>query len=83
MDTVSYSDLRQRLKAHMDRVCADRAPLLVTRRRGEAVVIMAQSEYESMEETMHLLSTPENAERLLRSVAQAAAGGLIEHDIDE
>ena len=83
MDSVSYSDLRQRLKAHMDRVCADRAPLLVTRRGGEAVVIMAQAEYESMEETMHLLSTPENAERLLRSVSQAEAGELTEHDVGE
>ena len=83
MDTVSYSDLRQHLKARIDKVCDDRAPLLVTRRNGEPVVMMSLSEYESMEETRHLLSTPANAERLARSIAQADAGDLVEHDIIE
>jgi antitoxin YefM len=83
MDTVSYSDLRQHLKAHLDRVCADRAPLLVTRQGGEPVVVLSLAEYESLEETLHLLRDPANAERLLRSVAEAEAGKLIEHDLHE
>jgi antitoxin YefM len=83
MDAVSYSDLRQHLKAHMDRVCADRAPLLVTRQGGEPVVMLSLAEYESLAETLHLLSNPENAEHLLRSIADAEAGRLVEHDIIE
>lgn len=83
MDTVSYTELRQKLKAHMDRVCEDRAPLLVTRQGGEAVVMLSLAEYESLEETLHLLSDPANADRLLRSIAQAEAGQLVEHEIDE
>jgi antitoxin YefM len=83
MDTVSYSELRQKLKAHMDRVCADHAPLLVTRQGGEPVVMLSLAEYESLEETLHLLGNPANAEYLLRSIAQAEAGQLVEHDIDE
>lgn len=83
MDTVSYSELRANLKARMDKVCDDRAPLLVTRQSGEAVVMMSLSEYEGLEETLHLLSNPANAERLLRSIAQADAGQLAEHDIEE
>jgi antitoxin YefM len=83
MHTVSYSQLRQNLKAHMDEVCADRAPLLVTRQSGEPVIMMSLTEYESMEETLHLLSDPANAERLLRAVADAEGGRLVEHDIEE
>ncbi|HZK91491.1 MAG TPA: type II toxin-antitoxin system prevent-host-death family antitoxin [Stellaceae bacterium] len=83
MDTVSYSQLRQKLKARMDKVCDDRAPLLVTRQNGEPVVLMSLAEYESLEETLHLLSNPTNAERLLRSIAQAKAGQLAEHEIEE
>ena len=83
MDTVSYSELRQHLKTHMDRVCTDRAPLLVTRQGGEPVVMLPLSEYESLEETLHLLSNRANAERLLRSIAQAESGQLAEHDIVE
>ena len=83
MDTVSYSELRQKLKARMDKVCADHAPLLVTRQNGEPVVMMSLAEYESMEETLHLLSDPANAERLLQSIADANAGRLTEHDLKE
>ena len=83
MDTVSYSDLRQHLKAHMDRVCADRAPLLVTRQGGEPIVMLSLAEYESLEETLHLLADPANAEHLLRSIAEADAGKLVEHDLRE
>jgi antitoxin YefM len=83
MDTISYSELRQKLKARMDKVCADHAPLLVTRQNGEPVVMMSLTEYESLEETLHLLSNPVNADRLLRSIAQADAGKLGEHDIVE
>ena len=83
MDHVLYTELRQNLKKHLDDVCDSRAPLLVTRRNGESVVMLALSEYESLEETLHLLSNPANAERLLRSIAQAEAGQLVEHEIIE
>ena len=83
MDHVSYTELRQSLKKHLDDVCDSRAPLVVTRRNGESVVMLALSEYESLEETLHLLSNPANAERLLRSIAQAEAGQLVEHEIIE
>jgi antitoxin YefM len=45
--------------------------------------MLSLTEYESLEETLHLLSSPANAERLLRSIAQADAGQLVEHDIVE
>jgi antitoxin YefM len=80
MDTVSYSELRQTLKARMDKVCDDRAPLLVTRQNGEPVVMISLTEYESLEETLHLLSNPANAEHLQQSLAQAKAGEFVEFD---
>jgi antitoxin YefM len=83
MDHVSYTELRQNLKQHMDEVCQTRAPLLVTRHRGEPVVMLSLAEYESLEETLHLLRDPANAERLLRSIAEADAGRLAEHDTKE
>ena len=83
MDHVSYTELRQNLKKHLDKVCDDRAPLVVTRRSGEPVVMLSLGEYEAIEATLHLLSSPANAERLLRSIAQAEAGQLVEHEIIE
>ena len=83
MAYVSYSELRQNLKKHLDRVCEDRVPLVVTRRSGEPVVMLSLAEYESLEETLHLLRDPLNAERLLRSIKEAEEGALVEHDPEE
>jgi antitoxin YefM len=83
MGHVSYTELRQNLKKHLDAVCESRAPLVVTRQHGESVVMMSLAEYESLEETLHLLREPANAERLLRSISEAEAGKLVEYDIDE
>jgi antitoxin YefM len=65
----------------MDRVCDDHAPLLVTRQNGPPVVMLSLAEYEGLEETLHLLASPANAERLLHSIAEANAGRLVEHDL--
>jgi antitoxin YefM len=78
MSIVSYSELRRHLKAHLDRVSADRAPLLVTRQGGEPVVVLSLAEYESLEETLHLLRDPANAEHLRRAMTQAEAGQCVE-----
>ncbi len=80
---VSYSELRQNLKKYLDDVTASRAPLLITRGRGEPVVMLALSEYESIQETLHLMRSPANAAHLLEGLAQVAAGDFIEAKLDE
>lgn len=83
MGYVSYTKLRQNLRKHLDSVCESRAPLVVTRQNGEPVVMLSLAEYESLEETLHLLRDPANAERLLRSAKEAEEGKLVEHDLGE
>ena len=83
MAYVSYTELRQNLKKHLDEVCDSRTPLVVTRRSGEPVVMLSLAEYESLEETLHLWREPLNAERLLRSIKEAEAGNLVEHNPEE
>ncbi|KQW31134.1 prevent-host-death protein [Rhizobium sp. Root274] len=80
MAHVRLTEFRQNIATHFDEVIASRAPLLVTRQGSEAVVVMAEGEYESLQETLHLLSTPANAERLRESLAQLHAQELIEKD---
>ena len=74
MDVVTYSEARANLKDVMDRVVADKTEIIVTRRKAEAVVMVSLSEWNSMVETAHLLSSPANAERLRRSIDQMNAG---------
>ena len=81
MDVLSYSDTRARLKDVMDKVVEDRAPVVVTRRRAEAVVMVSLADWNAMEETLHLLSNPANATRLREAVRQLDSGGGAERDL--
>lgn len=83
MDVLSYSETRAKLKDVMDRVVDDHAPVVVTRKRGEAVVMVSLADWRAMEETLHLLKSPDNARRLRESIAELEAGGGGEHALIE
>jgi antitoxin YefM len=71
---TTYSQAREQFKALMDRAVDDREVVIVRRRAGGAVAMIAADELESLMETAHLLRSPANAERLLTAVARARAG---------
>jgi antitoxin YefM len=81
MDVVNYSDARQNLKEVMDRVVADMTQIVVTRQKSEPVVMVSLSEWNSITETMHLLSSPTNAERLVSAIRQLNAGKGTEREL--
>jgi antitoxin YefM len=83
MDVLSFTDTRQNLKEVMDRVVKDHAPVLVTRQKAEAVVMVSLSDWRAMEETVHLLTPPSNAQRLAEATAQLDAGQGTERDLIE
>ena len=62
---ITYRSFREALKGWCDKVCDNHAPLLVTRKNGEDVVIMSKSDYSALEETAFLLRSPQNAKRIL------------------
>ena len=81
MDVLTYTDARANLKSVMDRVIGDREEVVVTRRRGEAVVVVSLDTWNAVQETLHLVSTPENARALRRSIAELDAGQGTERDL--
>ena len=83
MKHVTYSDLRQNLATVMDEVNDSHAPLLVTRQNARPVVMLSQDEYESMEETLHLMSSARNVARLNEAIAEIEAGNVVEIDWDD
>lgn len=83
MDVLTYSDTRANLKDVMDRVVNDRTPVVVTRQKAEAVVMVSLADWSAMEETLHLLSSPKNAERLREAIAELDAGGGVERELIE
>lgn len=83
MSHVSYSDLRNNLAKFMDDVVENHTPLHVTRQNSSTVVMLSESDYDQLMETVHLLRSPANAARLLRSMQEAQTGKLAEHDPTE
>ena len=85
METISYSDARAQLAATMDRVIADHAPVIITRHGSQACVLISLDDWESMEETDYLRSSPANAQRLTESIRELEEGGpgLVRHEADQ
>ena len=74
MKAITYTAARESLAATMDSVCADHDPVVITRNRDQAVVMMSLEDYESLQETAYLLRAPANARRLLTSIQQLEKG---------
>ncbi len=74
MQAVSYAEASENLEAMIAKVVADRAPLAITLERGEGAVLVSASEWASIDETLYLLRSPRNAERLLDAVRGFEAG---------
>ena len=70
MEVISYTAARQNLAKTMEKVCSDRAPVIVTRKSSQSVVIMSLEDFEALEETAYLLRSPKNTRRLIESIAQ-------------
>lgn len=81
MQTVTYSEARENLKAVLDKAAADRAPIMITRQRGENVVLVSASEWAGMEETLHLMASPANAKHLLDGIKELDAGRGEVHEL--
>lgn len=79
---VTASEARRNLFPLIEQVSADLAPVEITFRRGDAV-LMSRADYDALEETAHLLRVLANARRLLESLQQARAGERVEHGLDQ
>ena len=74
---TNYTEARRNLKSFMDAAVDDRVTVVITRTRGDPVIMMAKSEYDAMMETVHLLRSPRNAARLREGIADIEAGKTI------
>ena len=70
MEAITYTAARQNLAKTMEKVCQDCAPVIVTRKTSNSVVIISLDDYEALEETAYLLRSPKNTRRLIESIAQ-------------
>jgi antitoxin YefM len=80
MPHISQTTLRTNLAHYLDKAATSRAPIVITRSTGKGVVVLlSEAEFAGWQETVHLLSSPANAARLLASIAEAQAGHTEAH----
>ena len=82
MNVITYTAARETLASTMDQVCMDRDPVIITRKREQAVVMISLEDYEALEETAYLLRSPANAKRLIASIEAAEEGSVLSKEID-
>lgn len=80
---LSSSSLRENLKSTFDALVRQRSPFLITRKSQEDIVMMPVEEYEGLIETIHLLRSPKNADRLLSSIENVKKGQKNMHSLRE
>ena len=74
MNAITYTEARETLADTITRVCLDHDPIVIRKRRDNAVVMISLEDYESLVETSYLLRSPRNARRLLESMQQLEDG---------
>jgi len=74
MNSISYTEARDRLASVWDEAISTRQPITISRRGKESVVLVAMDEWEGLQETAHLLRSPTNARRLLEALTRLGEG---------
>ncbi|MFE9564496.1 type II toxin-antitoxin system Phd/YefM family antitoxin [Streptomyces sp. NPDC006487] len=81
--SISASEARATLFPLIERVNTDHTPVRITSKGGDAV-LMAADDYDSWQETVYLLRSPENAKRLMEAVARDREGAAtVTRTLDE
>ena len=82
MILTSYTSLRKGLSNFMDKIARDREVLHISRKGHDSMVMLSEEDYNSMQETLYLLSSSNNAARLSESIEQAKDKKFVEVDFN-
>lgn len=83
MIAANYTEFRKDLKNYLDNVENNNETLIIKRGSGKGTVIISLEEYNSIMETLHLLNSQKNAQRLYESINQMKSGKTVHHDLIE
>jgi antitoxin YefM len=83
MLAANFTEFRTKLKSYLDKVEDNNETLIIKRKTGKGAVVISLDEYNSIMETIHLLSSKANADRLYESIQPMDSGETVEKDIDD
>ncbi len=82
MQSILYSQARNNLRSIINNVCNDVEEYMITTKDNNVAVLISHDEYSAMKETMYLLSSKKNRDRLLDAVDQIDTLHFSEKTID-
>jgi antitoxin YefM len=74
METITVNQFRDRLREHVEKVLTDHEPLKVSRRNGDAFVVIGAEDWEREQETLYVLQNPSLMAQITRSAETYALG---------
>ena len=83
MKAANFTEFRTKLKQFLDDVEKNNETLIIKRGPGNGAVMISLDEYNSILETMHLLSSKANADKLYESISQMKTGNSVEKELIE
>ncbi len=83
MIAANFTEFRTALKKFLDNVENNHETLVIKRKSGKGAVMISLDEYNSIMETVHLLSSKANADRLYESIQQMKKGETVTPDLIE
>jgi len=83
MIAANYTEFRTSLKKFLDDVEENNETLIIKRKTGNGTVMISLNEYNSIMETVHLLSSKANADRLYKSIKQMSEGKVVSNELIE
>lgn len=83
MMVANFTEFRIGLKKYLDNVENNNETLIIKRGTGKGAVMMSLDEYNSIMETLHLLSSKANTDRLYESIKQMKEGKVVRNQLIE
>lgn len=84
MEAVTYSNFRQNLRSYIKKVNEDSDALIVTTKDvEETVVVLSKRDYDSMKETLRVLSNNYVMDKIRRGDKQFSEGNFSTHELLE
>jgi antitoxin YefM len=83
MKAANFTEFRTKLKQFLDDVENNNETLVIKRGAGHGAVLISLDEFNSILETVHLLSSKANADRLYESIKQMKSGKSVQKELVE
>jgi antitoxin YefM len=82
MQAVFYSQARNNLRELINKVCDDVDEYIITTKDDKSAILISYEEYSSMKETIYLLSSKNNRDRLNNAIEEIENLNFLKKEIN-